>query len=133
MAGDLVQIRKVHKLGDGLVQEDEVAIVVVVRVLILLLAEPLDGILGYAGLAWKAILFAPVRRGVKCVDAEDLCMAGMIHDGDPRSEVAEFFLVRSINVRRIGVHIPEVTRPGEAHTVAVVDLVKLLVRSVLHW
>ena len=64
MAGDLVQIRKVHKLGDGLVQEDEVAIVVVVRVLILLLAEPLDGILGYAGLAWKAILFAPVRRGV---------------------------------------------------------------------
>lgn len=46
MARNRVHIRHVHELRDGLMEEDEVAQLGIMRILVLLICEPVDGIRG---------------------------------------------------------------------------------------
>ena len=49
---DLIQICQVHEFRDGLVEENEVSHVVTVRVQVLLIHVPVNGISGDAGRPW---------------------------------------------------------------------------------
>ena len=63
-----VPIGKVHVLRHGLVQEDEVAQLVLRRVQVHLVGEPRKRIRGWACLAWQVILLAVVVAGVNSVN-----------------------------------------------------------------
>ena len=56
----LVEVSQMHELGNGLVQEDEVAELVVVREQVLLIGEPVHGIRRHAGLPGQLVARTPV-------------------------------------------------------------------------
>ena len=92
-------------------KEDKVTEVVMVGVFVLLFTEPSDGLRCDAGLTGQAFSLAPVARRVQSVDAKHLRVTIRVHDRNPRRKIAEFFLVRPIDMRIISMHIPDVARP----------------------
>lgn len=120
----LVIIHQVHELWDGLMHEDKVAQVRSVRILELLIGEPIDSLRSDASFTWETVLLAVLTVSVHGVDAENFFLSARVHDWNPRREVTNLLWV---DYRAIGlVHVPHVTRPAEIHTVGIVDLVQLI-------
>ena len=67
-------------------EEDEVAQVVIVGILVLLVGEPIDGVGRDAGFSWNAHILTVLMRGVEGIHAEDFVFTVRIHNGNSRSE-----------------------------------------------
>ena len=112
-------------------QEDEVAQVGLVRVQVLLVVEPVDGVGGDARLTWKAILLAFRRGAVQSVNAEDFLLSARVHHGNPRGEIAQIFLLVRFSMSAHRVHVPNVAGPAQVSAERIVDLVQITIALLL--
>ena len=129
----LVQVRQVHELWNWIVQEDEVSCLMIVRVQVQLVVEPVYSLSTDARFAWNAVLKTSFVRGVQGVDAHDFILTVWCHDWDSRGEVTHFVLIIRLLIRIADMRVPHVSSPAQLHTVAIIKLMQVVARPAVNF